>query len=103
MKKLYLLLTLFILSVHSIVQAQNFAWASQFGSTFDDIGDVVTTDKNGNVYIAGSFYNTVDFNPGFGTLNLTSFGSSDGFIVKLDSSGNFIWARQIGGVGDENV
>src|SRR3990172_4568019 len=38
-----------------------------------------------------------DFDPGAGTSNLTSFGSEDIFVSKLDSAGNFVYGRQLGG------
>jgi hypothetical protein len=48
----------------------------------------------GNVYVVGSFLFTVDFDPGPGTYTLTSGGSGrgDGFVVKLTTSGAFVWA-----------
>ena len=47
-----------------------------------------------------SLRGTVDFDPGAGTSNLTSFGGHrDAFVSKLDSAGNFVYARQLGGTG----
>src|SRR4051794_18189592 len=69
--------------------------------TADIAGTVV--DSAGNVYISGSFFHTVDFDPGPGALNLTSAGTSDLFIVKLDRAGNLVWARTIGGSGDDGI
>jgi hypothetical protein len=40
---------------------------------------------------------TVDFDPGAGTANMSSTGSNDIFIQKLDSNGNFLWAKTFGG------
>jgi hypothetical protein len=74
----------------------NFVWAKQFGSTSSNRGITLTTDATGNVYVAGTFFGTADFNPGTGISNLTSVGDADIFIVKLDPSGNFIWAKQVG-------
>jgi hypothetical protein len=55
-------------------------------------------DRQGNnIYITGYFSATVDFDPGPLTFNLTSAGSSDIFISKLDSGGNFLWAKKAGG------
>jgi hypothetical protein len=79
--------------------AQNFEWAKQMGGTDIDIGNSITTDVSGNVYTIGEFYNTADFDPGVGVYNLTSAGSYDIFVSKLDASGNFVWAKSIGGVG----
>jgi hypothetical protein len=54
-------------------------------------------DTAGNVYTTGSFGGTADFNPGKGTFNLTSAGSEDVFVSKLDTNGNFVWAKSMGG------
>lgn len=84
--------------------AGNFIWAKKMGSISASSGgafaEAITLDISGNVFIAGIFWATVDFDPGSGTNNLTScsFPSTsfaDGFILKLDASGNFILARQL--------
>ena len=75
----------------------NLAWARQFGGTGSDEGFSVAVDGSGNVYLTGHFSDTVDFDPGGGTLNLTSAGNTDVYVVKLDSSGNLVWARHFGG------
>lgn len=59
----------------------------------------VTTDSAGNIYITGSFRGVVDFDPSpSSTHYLTDVENTndyleDGFLVKLSSNGNFIWAR----------
>ncbi|MCF8297062.1 MAG: SBBP repeat-containing protein [Saprospiraceae bacterium] len=75
----------------------NLLWAKQMGGTNDDMGNSITTDGNGNVYTIGSFQGITDFDPGVGTANFTSLGYDDIFIQKLDSVGNFLWAKQMGG------
>lgn len=75
----------------------NFVWAKSFGGSYG-LGSSLTTDNVGNIYMCGSFTQTVDFDPNAGTNNLTSFGETDIFICKLNSGGNFIWARQMGGL-----
>ena len=74
-------------------QAQNLFWATQLGDAVNDL----VVDFSGNVYTTGYFAGTADFDPGVGTFNLTSAGNWDMFITKLDSSGNLIWAKKIGG------
>ncbi|MGJ8660619.1 MAG: SBBP repeat-containing protein [Bacteroidota bacterium] len=79
----------------------NFLWAKSFGGSLSDQGLSITIDASGNVYTTGNFSGTVDFEPGAGTTNLTSAGSVDVFIQKLDASGNFIWAKSFGGASDD--
>jgi len=74
-------------------QSVSFKWAARVGGSWMDQGYEVSHDPFGNVYLTGSFDDTVDFDPGAGTYNMTSFGAT--YALKLDSSGNFKWARQI--------
>ena len=46
---------------------------------------------------------TLDFDPGSGTAYLTSRGAGDIFVLKLDASGNFLWAKSIGGNSSESA
>ena len=78
-------------------QSPTLTWAKQLGSTSNDYGNSVFVDASGNVYTSGSFQGTVDFDPGAGVSNLTSAGSDDIFVSKLDASGNFVWAKAMGG------
>jgi len=75
----------------------NFLWVKQMGGTGQDGGVAITADAGGNIYTTGFFSGEADFDPGAGVQNLTSAGGSDIFIQKLDSEGNFLWAKQIGG------
>jgi len=76
----------------------NFVWAKAMtGGTSS--GNSMHLDANNNICSTGLFSGTVDFNPGSGTFNLATSGSFDIFISKLDSSGNFIWAKKAGGTG----
>ncbi|PLW93351.1 MAG: hypothetical protein C0592_06415 [Marinilabiliales bacterium] len=79
----------------------DFMWAKHMGSTSYDYGQSIATDINGNVYTTGNFRNTIDFDPGTGTNNLTTAGSNDIFIQKLDSNGNFVWVKQIGSTSSD--
>jgi len=75
----------------------NFVWAKQMGGAIGDRGISITTDGLGNAYTTGRFQGTSDFDPGPGTFTLSPAGSYDIFISKLDASGNFVWAKQMGG------
>ena len=74
----------------------NFIWAKQIGNNFDDVARKMNIDNNGNLYLTGHFYATVDFDPGPAVFNLTCNTSSyEAFLLKLDSDGNFVWAKKI--------
>ena len=81
--------------------AGDFVWAKNFVGTSDDVARSIKVDVFGGVYTMGSFYSTVDFDPGTGVFNLTSAGISDSFISKLDIDGNFVWAKQLGSTGND--
>ncbi len=86
--------------IHKMDNDGNFIWAKQFGSTSADRGYGLCYD-NGNIYTTGIFLNVVDFDPSGGTSNLTSNGGADIFIQKIDTSGNFIWAKHMGSTGND--
>jgi hypothetical protein len=61
-------------------------------------------DGIGNVYAAGNFAGSVDFDPGAGNMTLVSANNSvDGFAWKLDFNGVLVYARRFGGPGTETV
>jgi hypothetical protein len=85
-------------------QVPRFDWAFGIGTTTaNNNGNSVAIDANGNVYVAGSFQGTSDFDPGSGTSNFVSQGSFDAFIAKYGPSGNLIWAKSVGGTGFDEV
>ncbi len=85
--------------ISKIDSSGNHVWAKNIGSTSTDQAFSVATDSSGNVYVAGMFRNTVDFDPGAGTAYIASAGVNDIFVLKLDSSGNYVWAKRMGGTG----
>lgn len=71
----------------------NFVWAKAFvGSSFS-AGRSIAVNENGSVVVTGRFSGVVDFNPGLETFELTSEGIDDAFVVKLNTDGDFIWAK----------
>ena len=82
----------------------NFKWAGQAGQTSQSFvtGNAMAVDPSGNVYTTGFFNGTVDFDPGPGVFNLSAVINRDDrsiYISKLNTSGNFIWAKKIGEIG----
>lgn len=68
-------------------------WAKKIGGSVYDEVDALILDSNDNFYISGYMNQTVDFDPGAGTYNLTmSINSQAGYVAKYDNQGNFVWA-----------
>ncbi len=84
--------------VSKLDSAGNFIWAIQMGGMSSNEGRGITLDANGNLYITGDFSDTADFDPGPGIFNLYATDYRDVFIAKLDTAGNFIWAKDISGI-----
>lgn len=70
-------------------------WTKIFAGTGADVSSVVGADDDDNVYVAGTFTGTVDFDAGPGTAEKTSVGPHDLFILKLDEDGEFLWVKTI--------
>ena len=71
----------------SSIYGQAYQWANSVGVSSDDFGYSVAVDASGNVYIAGYFSDTADFDPGIGTANLIAAGGHDIFFAKYQDFG----------------
>jgi hypothetical protein len=79
----------------------NFIWAKQIPYTF---AEDLALDADASIFVSGSFYGTVDFDPGSGTYNLTASGfGNDAYLLKLDGDGNFQWAGKMSGSSEESA
>lgn len=74
-------------------------FGKRFGNASSQQGNAVTFDIAGNIYIAGSFQGTIDLGGG----ELTSAGSDDVFIAKLDPKGKHLWSKRFGGPSAESA
>ncbi len=97
---LYSEVTIFIRKLDS---SGNFLWEKHMkGINSANKGNSIATDIGGCVYTTGTFSGIVDFNPGAGEEDLTSEGGADIFIQKLDSEGNFLWVKRMGGSSSDS-
>lgn len=69
----------------------NALWAKGANGKCSDMGSYVTADAFGNVYVLGKFY---EFPIIFGSDTLLNTNYYNDFIVKYDTAGNMIWAKQ---------
>ncbi len=75
----------------------NWLWATKAGGSDHDYGNEITTDAAGNCYVTGRFMDTATF----GSYYLTSNGSCDIFVAKMDALGNWLWATKAGGTSGD--
>jgi len=73
----------------------NWVWAKRAGGTGADSGSGVSVLADGGAIVTGSFTGTATF----GTHTLTSTGSDDVFVARIDPQGNWLWAKRGGGTG----
>ncbi|MES2763900.1 MAG: T9SS type A sorting domain-containing protein [Bacteroidota bacterium] len=91
-----------VLSSTTILSQASLQWAKGWGASFEDAVVSVATDPTGNVYTLSVFSQTVDADPGIGTFTVATKGANDMLITKLDPSGNLIWAKRLGGTGNDD-
>lgn len=76
-----------------INKENKYEWSYTFGSQGNEIGYSVVTDKEGNVYLTGTFENEIKLDE---KNILKSKGFSDIFLIKLDKSGKLINSKSFG-------
>lgn len=77
---------------------EDYQWSKVFiSSAISSINDFCF-DSNNNIILVGRYTDSVDFDPGMNQNQMTASGNDDGFVVKLDNDGNFIWSKSIGAI-----
>ena len=98
-----LLALLLLLLAAPLARAQTPAWQEVLASGGTGYSEVLATatDAAGNVFIAGRFRGSITF----GSTQLASITSeSDAFVAKRSAAtGQFVWARRVGGEGYDYV
>lgn len=84
--------------ITNLTPAGNLGWTKIIGGSGYEEAHSITTDISGNIYVTGFFDGIVDFDPGSAVSNLNSAGRADVFILKVDVTGSFLWAKHSGGV-----
>jgi hypothetical protein len=85
----------------------SYEWTKTFGGSGDDsfcnYSKCLAVDTVGNVYLAGYYAGTVDFDPTAGADDHTSNGGNDAFVISFDSDGARRFINTFGGVEDEKI
>ncbi len=72
-------------------------WAASAGGSGADMAWDMVLDSQDNVYVTGAFSGSATF----GSTILNSAGGLDGFVAKMDTNGNWVWASQISGAYED--
>ncbi|MBK9401513.1 MAG: SBBP repeat-containing protein [Bacteroidetes bacterium] len=76
----------------------NVSWANTTGGTFPDVGNGISLNTNGDVYVAGYFESP---SISIGNNTLFNSGSSDIFILKFSNNGAPQWGISTGGTSQD--
>jgi hypothetical protein len=81
----------------------SYGWTKTIHGTVDGPFQIVKValDSGNNIYIAGYFTDTADFDPGPGVDNHTSAGQGDMFLTRINSDGSYGWTKTFGGSSDD--
>lgn len=81
----------------------NLIFVKTISGASDQIIRGIKEDSLGNIYLIGLFYGQTDFDPSSSSYNLTSIGLNDIFFAKYTSTGDLIYAKQLGNNAQEDV
>ena len=76
----------------------NLIWAKKYGGIGNEQSNNLCIDAQGNVIVTGNFEGIGTFD----NLTLTSTGGTDVFVLKLNTNGTTLWARNFGSSSDCN-
>ncbi len=77
----------------------DFGWVRTLHGNANSVSGIALDPREGTLAVTGYFQDTVDFNDRKGTNLMMSKvkGRKDAFVAKYDTSGQFKWAKQLGG------
>lgn len=72
----------------------NFLWAKQFKGNDEEEVTSMELDQNGNIYLAGTYKDSLDVDPGTANIYYTAYGGhQESFILKLSAFGTYIFSK----------
>lgn len=93
--RIKLLLIFILFYLFSYADKPIVKWAKSIGSTFEDTGQSIATDINGNIYVTG-YFSSSSITFGNYTLINSNQNNPHIYIVKYDSIGTVLWAKSSG-------
>lgn len=78
----------------------NVIWANKIGGSGNENAEVVITDRQGHLFITGSYQDSISFTLASGTQPMVALGNSfnsNNYYAKLDTAGTTLWANSVQG------
>ena len=79
----------------------NLIWAKSIGGVGADYASSIVLDQDSNIFIAGGFEGTVDFDPGPAIQQVIGNAVQDAFVLELGNAGNFKAVYHLGSTGKD--
>ena len=76
----------------------NSIWSVHIGGSNSELLKSICVDNNENVLVTGTMEGTLNV----GSTTLNSIGGTDMLMIKFDSSGNVVFAKNVGTIGNDN-
>jgi len=84
-----------VIAQFAAAQLPDFTLGLHDGGPAIDQGNGLTSDNTGSIITTGTFVDSAII----GDSSFTSLGGPDGFLVKRDQNGTFLWAKHLGSTG----
>ena len=83
----------FLLGSQLYASSIDIEWGGTIGNVSIESISSMNYDSKGNLIISGDFSGDCDFDPSKGDHIIEASGHYHGFILKLDSAGDFLWVK----------
>lgn len=107
MKKIILLFAALLSTAAVNAQQMNLVWAKAFAAQnatgYPAVYSSVLEPSGTGVLVGGNFKVAIDFDPSAGSYLLSTTGVWNGFIARMNSSGNMQWAKAFGSTSEIQV
>jgi hypothetical protein len=74
-----------------------YGWTHRIGGSVQDGALSIATAQDGNVYVTGSYYTTVNFSADWSSADNKTSTSTNGFVTKINGDGSYGWTRCMDG------
>ncbi|HEX5001820.1 MAG TPA: T9SS type A sorting domain-containing protein [Bacteroidia bacterium] len=100
--KLSVFVLLFLIPTIQYAQVYNLYWDKAFGGDNRDWNTNIVTAADGSIYIIGDSQSGISGNKAL-PVCASGISNSDIWLMKVDTAGNILWQKDLGGDADERL